>query len=446
MKAIIISQGRVIDGLGDPAEDALFAGSTVGEMVDAACMELGAQPVRLKMGEPHGISADEKVLVLAADLFATVSVLQPFLARALGMGGVQRLALRRTPSVEFTLPMQAVDVAPLTDAERAVVPSGRLAARERVATEKVLYDAFVCTGADLGATVDAATLRSLREKGTPLLVDKKELIVPTRLPILPMAGQTQAATMDFPITSSVAVQLRHWCHVLWLNQLAPGITLNLAIRQNKLGALLRVLTGFSFRRERVLQRISVIHPTARVHPTAYVEASIIGPGAVVGARASVRNSYVAKDAEIGDHATVLSSVVGQRAFVTPKTFLVWCAVYPDAVVGNFKLQVSLVGKGAHVNAWAGLIDAKFQGSVRVELDGKLHSTERSFLGSCIGHGAQVASKVLIHPGRVVPNGAVVIMRPDEVISTIPAQLAPGVPMVRDEGTLKPLASLKSGAR
>jgi len=437
VKALIISRGRKVEGLGDASEDALFAHLTLGQSVDAACMALGMESIRIAAGGAMPVTGDERVLVIPADVFITSTLLEAFVTAG-QVGGSVRLAVRRTASVDFALPLQDVEVVPLSNEDKARMPQGALAAQERAATEKVLLDVFICRASE----VSTADLTTLRTACAPLLVEKRELVSQVRLPLLPMNAVNGSPTMLFPFTSSVCVAVRHWVHVLWLNQLAPGILLNLVMRQQKLKTLFKAISGLSFKREDLLQRVASIHPTARVHPSAHVEGSVIGPNAVVGARASVRQSVVAEGAEIGEHATILSSTVGRNSYVTPKTFMVWCAIYPDAVVGNFKLQVSLVGRGAHVNVWAGMIDAKFQGSVRVELDGKLQSTERSFLGSCIGHGAQVAAKVLIHPGRVVPNGTIIVMRPDEVISEIPSTMTPGVPMVRDGGTLKPLASMK----
>jgi hypothetical protein len=41
----------------------------------------------------------------------------------------------------------------------------------------------------------------------------------------------------------------------------------------------------------------------------------------------------------------------------------------------------------------------------------------------------------------VPNGAFIAMRPDELVREVPAALPPGVPHVRDGGTLVPLDRL-----
>jgi hypothetical protein len=76
--------------------------------------------------------------------------------------------------------------------------------------------------------------------------------------------------------------------------------------------------------------------------------------------------------------------------------------------------------------------------VKVQHHGKPTSSGRAFLGSCVGHRAKVAAKVMIQAGRELPNDLVVVMRPDEVVRVVPDDLPPGVPLVRDRGTLVPL--------
>src|SRR6185503_12148413 len=113
---------------------------------------------------------------------------------------------------------------------------------------------------------------------------------------------------------------------------------------------------------------------------------------------------------------------GPNTFVMENTFMVSVACYPGVTVGNYKLQVTLIGRDAYVNAWVGFVDAKFAGEVMVNHHGKLAGTGRAFLGSVVGHRAKIGAKILIQPGREIPNDAVVVMRPDEVVSVIPADL------------------------
>jgi carbonic anhydrase/acetyltransferase-like protein (isoleucine patch superfamily) len=244
--------------------------------------------------------------------------------------------------------------------------------------------------------------------------------------------------IDYPVTSTVVVAVSHWVHVLWLNQIAFGIRWMELIRRRPLWALARAASALSLSRHRLLGRLVWVGRGADVHPSARLSGSIVHAGAKIGAEATIKNSIVGREARVADHAVVLGSVLGDGAHVAEDTTLVSCVAYPEAWISNLKLQVSLLGRGSYVNAWAGFIDARFTGPVKVRHEGALHSTERSFIGSVVGHGARVAAKVLIQPGREIPNEAVVVMRPDEVVSSVPERLPPGVPHVRHRGTLVPL--------
>ena len=246
-----------------------------------------------------------------------------------------------------------------------------------------------------------------------------------------------------PVTSTLAAHVEHWVHILWLNQATFGTRWLEIARAHKLWVAWRALTSPPYTVAAVTRRFVHCGKNVRIHPSAWVEASILGDNVVIGARASVRHAVLGDGVVVGDHATVLSSTLGDGVKVTPRTFVVWSAAYPQAVLSNYKLQVSLIGRGASLSTWAGFIDAKLQGTIEVRHDGKLQSTQRSFLGSCLGHGAHVGAKVLLLPGREVPNGAFLTMRDDELVREIPAELPPGVALVRHQGTLVPLSSLKA---
>ena len=53
-----------------------------------------------------------------------------------------------------------------------------------------------------------------------------------------------------------------------------------------------------------------------------------------------------------------------------KTYVVWSLADEAAVVSNYKLQVSVLGKKASTSTWAGLVDAKLKGFVDVRTKAK----------------------------------------------------------------------------
>lgn len=436
MRAFIIRSNTTVQPFGDDVGEAMVLFSTLRQATDLSLQSQRCQPEMVTDQLPS-VSQDESVLVLSDRLFVSQKALKDFLAASKEQANA-RLSLRRTPAVDYLTPVTDAQPVRMEPAEHEQ-SLARLAKLEREAIERVDYDIYKVQGKDLPQQVGGEQLLDqLRQKCSPVIVKKRELALPVRLPTL---GDGAAQIMVFPITSTVVCEVRHWVHILWLNQIAFGMSWMDILREHKLWAMWRLVTAFPYSKDRLFNRLVRVGKRCRIHPTAHIELSVLGDDVVVGPRASIRNSFIGSGSEIGDHAVVLSSTVGQGSFITAKTFLVWSAAYPGATIGNYKLQVSLIGRDAHVNPWAGFIDAKFKGSIMVDLDGELRSTQRSFLGSCIGHRAVFGAKALLQPGRMLPNDAVVVMRPDEVISEVPKDLEPGLPLVRHQGTLVPLKSL-----
>jgi hypothetical protein len=442
MRALLVTTGRRISPFGEPPGRALYGHGTVGEAMKGALLRRGLTLVELAADDVVPTSA-EPTVVLADHTFVTEKCLGDFLDRSFDFvvgGGEARLALARTSSVDFLRPVSSVAIEPFSAdglGARVSFRSRFATRRENAATERAAFDCFFVP--KLAAEPAGVLLERLRTRAQRVVVPKKELGIPLQLPTLGPG----ASTLHIPVTSTLAAHVEHWVHVLWLNQAAFGTQWLDLLRAHQAWAFARAVVAAPWTFAAVSKSFVRRGRGVRIHPTAHVEASILGDGVVVGAGASVRNSILGPGVVVSDHATVLSSTLGARVAVTPRTFVVWSAAYEDAVLSNYKLQVSLVGRGASLSTWAGFIDAKLQGTIDVRHDGKLVSTERSFLGSCLGHHGHVGAKVLLLPGREVPNGAHITMRPDELISEVPASLPAQVPLVRDHGTLVPLSSLSS---
>jgi NDP-sugar pyrophosphorylase family protein len=188
--------------------------------------------------------------------------------------------------------------------------------------------------------------------------------------------------------------------------------------------------------------MNVIGKNCDIHPTAYIEFSILGDGVKVGAGVCIRNSMIGNNVVAADHSVVLNSVVGEECFLTENFFLVSSLCYPGSTLGNMKSQMAVIGRDVFFHGWFHLIDAKFVGDIKVMHRGRREGTGRSFFSSCIGHRAVLGAKVLLHPGREVPNDLLMVSRPEDVIAEVPADIPPRTPMVRHQGTLVTLESLK----
>ncbi len=442
MRAIIIDTGRTIAPFDEAPGASFFCASTVGAAVEAALSKRGFAIEH--RGLDDDITITGPTVVLCDHCFVSDKALGDFLERAFDgaesvAGAGVRLALAKTPSVEFTLPVSSAVTEPFDESGPGAKPPEKKRAKyENASTERTAYDCFFVQKAPQQSA--RALLEALREHAVRVVVPKGELGIPLRLPTL---GDGAHNTLLIPVTSTVAAHVEHWVHILWLNQAGFGVRWLELVRAQKAWAMWRGMTAAPWNFPSFTRRFVWRGKNVRVHPSAHVEASILGDNVEIGAGASVRNSIVGDGVTIGDHATVLSSSIGDNALVTPRTFVVWSAAYPEAVLSNYKLQVSVIGRGASLSTWAGFIDAKLQGTIDVEHDGALRSTGRSFLGSALGHRAHVGAKVLVLPGRSIPNDAIIAMRDDELIREVPQALPPGVPHVRHEGTLVPLASLRA---
>lgn len=440
MRALIVETGHSVGPFGDAPDLSQLGASTVRHAVTNALSRRGFTIQRIA-GDAPLPEFDTPTLVLADHCFVSDKCLGDFLAGAFGQNAPVRLALCKTPSSDYTRPVSSVAVERLDDLDRERL-TRRAGKFDRDASERLAYDCFfVPDGRSISAEARGTgnqLLSFLRSETPRHLVAKREIVRDIRMPLV---GDPTQTTLRYPITSTVAAHVEHWVHILWLNHIAFGFGWGELIRRNKLWTLSRILRAIPPTFPNLMRQMVYRGKGVRIHPSALVEGSILGDGVVIGARASVRNSILGDGVEVGDHATVLASSVGARTYVTPKTFFVWSTAYEDAVISNYKLQMSVVGKRASSSTWAGLIDAKFQGAIDVMHQGKRQSTERSFLGSAIGHDSYIGAKVLILPGRSVPNQSFIAMRPDELIRELPAELEPGTPYVRDQGTLVPLSRL-----
>ena len=430
MDAYVIGTNTRIEPFDEPVSESLIAGRPLTEWQEEA-MRFHSLTVH-RVAAPAEIPPGE-CLVTWDYVFVSEKALGDFLkARRRRKQGPAALALPKNISSQYTQPMQ--------DTAEAVVDG----------KDSFIYDLFITPpDTDLRQKTSAEAREQLLRSCPPLLTPMREISLPFRLPTL---GNNEQI-LRFPITSSICAHVRAWPHILWLNHLSWGMRWMETFRRHKIWTFWKALLGLTLF---ILSTIwnfiwrgrpnwDVATPMAhlnrwgkgcKVHPTACVEGSFIGDGVQIGARALVRNCCVGDRAVIGDHAAAITSVLGKDVFITEDTVVVMDAIYPGATVGNLKLQVSIIGRNSFLHGWAAFIDAKFLGGVSITQDGKRLDTGRSFLGSAVGHDCILAAKVLIHPGRGLPNKTFMVMRPDECIFDVPTDLPKGVPLIREQGSLR----------
>ncbi len=422
MKAYIYRSGNKIHPFGDDIAEAQIMLETLAETQARACKAAGLELVRIDSPD----QATERPCVLAPDyIYFSEKALADFLktVKETKSKGAA-LALARCVSVEHTLALQDLTLDDWTgNRPRAV------------------YDLWLVPDGDLPA--DPAQVRAaLAERCPPLVVQMREVVRAVRMPVLDQSERN----FKYAFTSTVCCHVAHWVHLLGLTQLSLGIAWNEHLRHHKLRSALRaiwaVMRKMSFNKWKFFSGMNVIGKNCDIHPTAHVEFSIIGDNVKIGAGACIRNTLIGDNVIVSDHAVVSGSVVGADCYLTENFFLVSTLCYPGSTLGNLKTQMAVIGRDVFLHGWCSLLDAKFVGDIKVMHQGKRAGTGKSFMASCIGHRAVLGAKVLIHPGREIPNDMWMVSRPEDVIAELPANIPEKTPMVRDAGTLVTLASLK----
>jgi carbonic anhydrase/acetyltransferase-like protein (isoleucine patch superfamily) len=417
----ICRTGATIAPFGDPVGQSQVMLETLAETQQRAARRFGLEPVFV---DRPAEAAERPCLLTTDGVYFSERALGTFLREIRRRPGGAAAALARCVSVEHALPLQDVRL------EDWDGPGAR-----------AVYDLWYVPEGPLPDS--AAELRAaLEPRCPPRILPMKERVIPLRLPTL----FEEERILRYPLTSTVMVHVSHWTHLLWLAQLSLGVAGMEYFRAHRLRSIGKLLWAFlrrlSLNRYRLLSGLNVVGAGSRIHPTAYLEASLIGQNVQVGAGACVRNSLVGDGVIVGDHAVVLNSVVGGECYLTDRFFLASSLCYPGSTLGNVRTQMAVIGRDVYLHGWCGLLDAKFIGDIKVMHRGRMEGTGRSFLASCIGHRAVLGAKVLIHPGREIPNDLLLVSRPEDVIAEVPPDILPRTPMVRDQGTLVPLSSLK----
>ncbi len=233
------------------------------------------------------------------------------------------------------------------------------------------------------------------------------VVVPVEHRSFPLALAEGAGgrTVELALSDAVLVGLGHWSGVLWANllSLGPGLWRELigpawALPARVAWAAVRAL---SVDRYRLAGALSRVHRSARVHPTAVVEASWVGPDAEVGPGAVVRGAWLAAGARVEANALAAFAVIGPGAVVQRHGWLQYAVLHAGAAVGG-AMQLGVLGPGASLKGGGYLMDQALVGAVHARVRGQRVPVPLGMLGVGLGARSVVASGVWVAPGRSVP--------------------------------------------
>lgn len=426
MNVYILKTGLKVEPFGDEPSLSIFGQGTILRYLVYTIKSLGHNPVILESSS--GVESGAGIIICDR-VFVTKKLLNDFI-KSIDKSRVNMLGVMRTITSTYNLPVMDVEINRLEDGG-----------------EGIFYSCFYHP--------DCSKLRGIRIEDIEVILKSqakrhitktREITMDMKLPSI----RERQYILRFPITSSVAAHINHWIHILRLNHLAFGIFWLEYIYSHITSTAAMVLKslkgGLPTSHHEVLREMNIIDEDVDIHKSAYVESSFVAKGAKIGAGALVRNSFIGENVVIGDGSTIINCTISDNSYIADTTALLFSTVYPDSSVSNVKIQMSVIGRNSYINQWCSFLDARFVGDVMVSHCGDTVSSGSPFLGSCIGHNCNMAGKVLIMPGRTIPNNTTMVMRPDETIWHIPEDLPINTPLVRDNGTLVPLSSLKGEKR
>lgn len=245
--------------------------------------------------------------------------------------------------------------------------------------------------------------------------------------------------VEIGLARNPVIQLDHWVHVLWANQIVGGM---IALETPKWLWAVRlvwaVLRRFSLNKWKILSGLNQVGKGCDIHPTAVVEGSTIGQNVTIGPYARVLMSHLDDGAVVMAGAQVEFCTLGSQAMVSEHSVLRFSVLYPKAVASQSLMQQCVLGRSAVTTSGAFTMDLNFDREVRVPLDGKLHDTGQHFLGCAFGHGARIGTGFWLASGRSIPNDYFLIRDPKQTLSSIPVTLPTHTPLLVQGRTLVPI--------
>ena len=235
-----------------------------------------------------------------------------------------------------------------------------------------------------------------------------------------------------PVGSSALIHgIEHWSHLLRVNLLAMlarteefRLDFEAWPWWRKVAGLVALLwrsKGFSI--AKLARGLSRIGKNCRIHPTAVVEGCELADEVEVGPHAVLRGCTVGRGARIEPHAVANLAVIGAGARLSQGAYVNLCVLLPGALVSRGNgFQMSVFGRDSFVAVGATILDLSFGRAIRVDHSGERVDTESHFLGACVGHRARVGQGVRIGYGSFIPNDALLVAPPDDVLKRWPEDL------------------------
>ncbi len=411
MKAYRWKSDLRISPFQDPVADSLILNQPLHEYQKQLFSSFGFELV--DVDDPDAID-DEAYLLIRDNLYVSHRALERFLKKAVARGASSgACALARGPFTDFTGFIQ--------DLPHGTDPS--------TGTECVSYGLYYIKGKHLS--------KEQLSELPPIVIEAQQ----KAFPIEPGTFMPSSVEIRFSpaYADAILMHICHWTHLWLLNLLALGTTLLDTFLGSRLRLVLRALSAFAFNKHKIANRFVVKGRRCDIHPTAVVQGSILGDDVHIGPYCVIQGSLLGNHVKVSEQTIIMGSILGDRVSTCPRGWIKLCVVYPGSATG--RMHACLIGRDVFMASLAYFFDVKLKGTIKVFHQGKQVDTGMNFLGGCVGHGATIGPDTWLASGREVPNGAMIVKNPADVISIIPPDLPAREPLTVMGGILRRVRDL-----
>ncbi|OQY23332.1 MAG: multidrug transporter [Anaerolineaceae bacterium 4572_32.1] len=225
---------------------------------------------------------------------------------------------------------------------------------------------------------------------------------------------------QLPLKSFLSIE--NWIHVFVANCLFG--TFSRSARADKelyqLKNKLKIMWHALVERKQVLSSSPMVQvgKNCSIDPSAVIQGpTIIGDNVTIEPGAVITQSIIGSNVSIMQGCQVQMSVVGDgsylsfRAAVTFTTLMERCTVAQNAC-----LQLCVIGRNSFIGAGNTFTDFNLiPKPINVYHRGKLLSTGRTAMGSCVGHNCRIGAGFVIYPGRMIESDTVLAVRDEHFV-------------------------------
>lgn len=262
--------------------------------------------------------------------------------------------------------------------------------------------------------------RGVKENPEPLVIDTEPYEMGYyRIPTY-LAAEKGQVVFQVPLKPFLSIE--SWVHVFIAN--SPfGILPRAARADQKLYQLknkLKLMWQALLERKHVLSSSGLVQigKNCSIDPTAVIQGpTVIGDNVTIEPGTVITQSIIGNNVSFQQGCQVQYSVIGDGSWLSFRAAVTLTVLMERCIVAqNACLQLCVVGRNSFIGAGNTFTDFNLlPKQIMTYHRGKLVSTGRSVIGSCIGHNCRIGSGFVIYPGRMIESDTILAVTDDHSV-------------------------------